>query len=82
MSWTPELGHNFLNNIPLARNGVEVFLRKASHLSEIVFDEEIFGLADIIENRYIIWLAESTKPETVNRVSAPTIETWHARMGI
>ena len=81
VSWAPELGHNLLSTIPLARKGVEVCLRKAGQPSKIVVDEEVFGLADIIENQYVIRLAETPKPAIVNRVKAPTIETWHARMG-
>ena len=81
VSWVLELDHNLLSTIPLARKGIEVCLRKAGQPSEIVVDEEVFGLADIIENQYVIRLAETPKPATVNRVTAPTIETWHARMG-
>ena len=81
VSWAPKLGHNLLSTIPLAKKGVEVFLRKAGQPSEIVVDDEVFGLADIIENQYVIRLAENPKPATVNRVTAPTIDTWHARMG-
>ncbi len=33
VSWAPELGHNLLSTIPLARKGIEVFLRKASQPS-------------------------------------------------
>ena len=56
-------------------------MKKAGQPSEIVVDEEVFGLANIIKNQYIIRLAETPKPATVNQVIAPTIETWHARMG-
>ncbi len=80
VSWALELGHNLLSIIPLARKSNEVFLRKAGQPSEIVVDEKVFGLADIIENQYVIRLAETPKPATVNRVTAPTIETWHAPM--
>ncbi len=80
VSWAPELGHNLLSTIPLARKGIEVFLRKAVQPSEIVVDEEVYCLADIIENQYVIWLAEIPKPATVNRVTALTIDTWYARM--
>ena len=54
MSWALELGHNLLSTIPLARKDVEIYLRKAGQPSEIVVDEEIFGLANIIENHYVI----------------------------
>ena len=57
-----------------------MFLRKARRPSEIVIDEEVFGLADMIENQYFIRLAETSKHATVNRVIAPNIETWQARM--
>lgn len=50
MSWASELGHSLLSPIPLAKKGIEVFLRTTGQLSEIVVNEEIFGLADIIKN--------------------------------
>ncbi len=81
MSWVSELGHNLLSTIPLARKGIEMFLRKATQPSEIVIDEEVFGLADIIENQYVIRLADIPKPTRVNQVSAPTIKLWHVQMG-
>ncbi len=56
-------------------------MRKAGQPSEIVVDKEVFDLADIIENQYVIRLAETRKPAIVNRVTAPTIEIWHAQMG-
>ncbi len=81
VSLATELGNNLLSTIPWARKGVEVFLRKAGQPSEIIVDEEVFGLADIIENQYLIRLAETQKPATVNRVTAPTIEIWHTEIG-
>ncbi len=66
VSWAPELGHNLLSTIPLARKRVEVFLRKTCQHSEIVVDEEVFGLANIIKNQYVIRLAKTVKPATVN----------------
>ncbi len=45
VSWPPELGHNLFSLIPLARKGIEVFLRKAGQPSEIVVDKEVFGAA-------------------------------------
>ncbi len=80
VSWAPRLGHNLLSTIPLVRKGIEVLFRKAGQPSEIVVDEEVFGLADIIENEYVARLAEIPKPAIVNRVIAPTIATWQARM--
>ncbi len=75
VSLAPKLGHNLLSTIPLARQSIQVFLRKASQPSKIVVDEEVFGLADIIKNQYVIRLAETPKPATVNRVTASTIAT-------
>ena len=54
LSQVPELGHNLLSTILLARKGIEVFLRKAGQPSEIIVDEKIFALANIIENQYDI----------------------------
>ncbi len=45
VSLVPGLCHNLLSIIPLARKGIEVFLRKAGQPSEIVVDEEVFGVA-------------------------------------
>ena len=81
VSWASELGYNLLNTISLARKDVEVFLRKASQPSEIIVDEETFGLANIIKNQYVIRLKETPKPVTVNQVTAPTIKTCHVWMG-
>ncbi len=50
VSWTPELGHNLLSTLLLAKKGIEVFLRKESRPSEIYFEEEIFGFIDIVDN--------------------------------
>ena len=50
-------------------------LRKAGQLLEIVIDKEVFDLANIIKNQYIIPLAETTKPATVKQVTFPAIET-------
>ena len=81
MSWASELGHNLLSTILLAKKDIKVFLRKAGQSFEIVVDNELFSLADIIENQYVIWLVENPKPAIVNQVAAPTIETWHAGIG-
>ena len=66
MNWVLKLGHNLLNTISLAKKGVEVFLKKAGQLSKIVIDEEVFNLADIIENQYFIQLVDILKPAIVN----------------
>lgn len=81
VNWALELSHNLLSIISLARKDIEVRLRKAGQLSEIVVNKEVFGLADIIENQYIIRLAETPKLITVNRVIALVIKTWHAQIG-
>ena len=81
VSWVPKLGHNLLSSMNLARKGVEIFLKKVGLPSEIVVDEDVFGLSDIIENQYVFQLAETLKPATVNQITALTIETWHARIG-
>lgn len=55
-----------------------MYLKKASKPSGILIDEDVFGLADIIENQYVIKLATTLKLATVNRVTALTIKIWHA----
>lgn len=50
ISWALELNHNLLNIILLVKKIVEIFLRKKDQLSKIVVNEEIFSLANIIEN--------------------------------
>ena len=54
VSWAPKLSHNLLSTIPFVRKDVEVCLRKTSQPSKIVVDQEVFGLANIIENQYVI----------------------------
>ena len=80
MSWALQLDHNLLSTILLAKKSIDVSLRKAGQPSEIIADDEVFGLADMIENQYVIRLAESLILAIVNRVRAPTIETWYVRM--
>lgn len=36
VSWTPKLGHNLLSTIPLAKNSIEVFLRKIVSLQRLL----------------------------------------------
>ena len=45
-----ELGHNLLSTISLAKKSFEVFLRKLGRPSELYFEGEVVGLANIIEN--------------------------------
>lgn len=75
MSWALELNHNLLNTILLVKKGVKIILKKASQSSEIIIDEKIFGLANIIKNKYIIWLAKKSKFASINQNIALTIET-------
>lgn len=76
-----ELDYNLLGTILLARKSINVFLRKASQLSKIDINKGVFDLADIIENHYIIRLADILKFTKVNSVTALTIKTWHTRIG-
>lgn len=71
-----ELDYNLLNIISLTRKGIEIFLRKANHSSEIIVNEKIFRLVNIIKNQYVIELAEISKPTIVNQVITLTIQTW------
>ncbi len=53
VNWAPELSSNLLSTMSLAKRGIEVFLRKKSRLSEIYFEEEIFGFINIVVSQYI-----------------------------
>ena len=81
VSWAPELGHNLLSTIPLAKKSVELFLRKTGQTSKIIVDKEVFDLVNIIKNQDVIRLAKNPKIAMVNQVTALTIETWHAQIG-
>lgn len=48
---------------------------KASQSFKIVINKKVFGLANIIENHYDIWLIDILKPIIVNQVTTYTIET-------
>ncbi len=54
VSWAPSLEHNPLSTILLVRKGAEVFLRQPHIPSEISHQGIIFGVADIIDNEYIV----------------------------
>lgn len=58
-----------------------MFLKKVGQPSEIIADNRVFGLANIVENQYVIQLAENPKPATVNQIKTPTIKIWHAKIG-
>ncbi len=75
VSWTPELGHNLLSTIPLAKKSFKVFLRKLGRPSELYFKGKISSLADIIENQYVVRLAEDPESATVNMAVSSSIET-------
>ena len=73
VSWAPDLGHNLLITISLAKKEMEVFLRRTGRLPEIFFEDKVVGLADMIDNRYVICLARSSVPK-VNVVKNLTPE--------
>ena len=84
--WVSFLGHNFLNTIPLAKKGVKVFLLQFQVPSEFHHQGEFFGVADIINNQYIIctigYFSNSIlDQETINTVTLIFIQTWHCWMG-
>ena len=58
VSWSPDLGHNLLSTISFVKKRIEVFLRRTGQLSEIFFEDEVVGLADTINNQYVIRLAK------------------------
>ena len=39
-----------------------MFLKKVGQFLEIFINKKIFGLTNIIENQYVIWLAKKSKP--------------------
>ncbi len=80
VSLAPELGHNLLSTIPLAKKGFEVFLRKLGRPSELYFEGEVVGLADIIENQYVVKLAKDPESATVNMAVSSSLESWHSRL--
>lgn len=45
-----KLSHNLLSIIPLAKNNVELLLKKTSLLLEIFINKKVFSLLDIIKN--------------------------------
>lgn len=81
MDWVSNLGYNLLSIIFFAKKSVKVFLKKVEQLSKIIIDKEVFKIADIIENQYIICLAKSLNSTSVNQVNISTIKTQHPRIG-
>ena len=79
VSWAPDLGHNLLSTIPFAEKNIEIRLRGKDQPSLIIYENEIHGLADIIDDQYVLRLE---KHAIINiATSVTTAETWHARMG-
>lgn len=54
-----------------------IFLRKFGQPSEIYFEDKVVGLADIIDNQYVIRLAKPLIPK-VNMLKNPRPKIWHA----
>ncbi len=54
VSCTPSLGHSLLSTILLARIRVEVFLRQPHIPSGISHQGIFFGVADIMDNQYVV----------------------------
>ena len=52
--WCPDLGHNLIGTLPLARNNIEVQLKSIGHPSKLLADSECFGYADIMNDQYIV----------------------------
>ena len=86
VSWAPSLGHNLLSTISLAKKGAKVFLQQIQVLSEISHHEKLFGIADIIDNQYVVrktgYFSNSIlNQEVINLVTSISIQIWHRRMG-
>ena len=76
--WCPELGYNLLSTISLSRRGIEVFLRSQDKPSEFRKDGRIFGLADIIDNQYVV-RGDPFNVNLVNIAVSPSV--LHRRLG-
>ncbi len=57
-----------------------MFLRKLGSPSELYFEGEVVGLADIIGNQYVLRLAEDPESAKVNIAVSSSIKTWNARL--
>ncbi len=75
VSYVLKLGHNLFSIIPLAKKDFEMILRKFGRPSELYFEGEVVLLADIIENQYVVRLAEDPESATVNMVVSSSIKT-------
>ena len=52
-----------------------MFLKKLGSSSELYFEGEVVGLADIIENQYVVRLAEDPESAKVNIAVSSSIKT-------
>ena len=57
-----------------------MFLRKLGRPSELYFEGGVVSLADIIENQYVVRLAEDPESATVNMAVSSSIKTWHSQL--
>ena len=57
-SWTLDLDNNLLSTISLGKKEIQVFLRRTGQLSKAFFEDEVVGLANMIDNQYVIRLAK------------------------
>lgn len=57
-----------------------MFLRKTEQSSEIFFEDKVVGLADIVDNQYVICLAKSLVLK-IKVVKNPTLDIWYAWLG-
>ena len=80
VNWAFELDHNQLSIIPIAKKGFQVFLRKINCPSELYFEGEVVGLANIIENQYVVRLADDPKSTTVKMAVSLSIGQWNAKL--
>lgn len=78
--WCPDLGHNLLGTLPLARNNIEVRLKPVDEPSEFVLNDECFGYADIVNLQYIA-RGRCIEADTVKACVMVTPQLLHRRMG-
>ncbi len=86
VSFAPSLGHNLLNTIPLAKKRIEIFPRQVQVSSEISHHGEFFGVADIIDNQYVVRITgyfpnNCLGQEIINSFTFISIQTWHWQLG-
>lgn len=54
------MDYNLLSTISLGKKEIGVFFKMIGQLFEIYLKNEVVGLADMIDNQYVIWLAKSS----------------------